>query len=98
MNIKKELEKDGVSASIFHLIWKKNEILNENIKINIPDTILYKYGKPVFWYYSTKDGVKRKKPENITNTNILNFFIKEDKKIGVVAVYLYNLQEPSSII
>lgn len=98
MNIKKELEKDGVSASLFHLIWKKNEILKENIKIKIPDTILYKYGKPVFWYYSKKDGLKRKKPETITNTNILNFFMKEDKKIGVVATYLYNLKESSSII
>lgn len=90
MNIQKELERDGISGALYHLLWIKNEAFSLNTKLNIPDTIIYFDAKPIFWYYSTNEGLKKKKKENITNNKIFEYFKAIDQQIGVSAVYLYN--------
>ena len=40
-------EGDGVRENIYHLLWKKDKNFNGNsLKINIPDTIIYKNKQP----------------------------------------------------
>jgi len=58
--------------------------------LNIPDTLIYFNGNPIFWYYSTKEGLKKKKKEKINNDNIYEYFKSIDPQIGVSAVFLYN--------
>lgn len=93
MNIQRELEKDGISGALYHLLWVKNEAFQNTLKLNIPDTIIYFNAKPIFWYYSTKDGLKKKKKENITNDNIYEYFRSIDQNISVSAVFLFNDHE-----
>lgn len=95
MNIQKELEKDGVSGALYHLLWIKNEAFSEKLQLNIPDTVIYFNGKPIFWYYSTSEGLKKRKKEKVANSNILAYFQKIDPGIGVSAVFLHNEQQKS---
>lgn len=90
MNIQREIEKDGISGGLYHLLWLKNEAFQQTLKLNIPDTIIYFNAKPIFWYYSTNEGLRKKKKENISNANIYEYFEKIDPNIGISAVYIYN--------
>ena len=90
MSIQRELERDGISGALYHLLWIKNEAFLLNTQLNIPDTIIYSNAKPIFWYYSTSEGLRKKKKENITNTNIYEYFQTIDPQIGVSAIFLYN--------
>lgn len=90
MNIQKELEKDGVSGALYHLLWIKNEAFSEELQLNIPDTLIFYNGQPLFWYYSTKSGIKKRKKEKLTSEYILEHFRKIDANIGISATFLYN--------
>jgi len=90
MNIQRELEKDGISGAIYHLLWIKNETFSEKLQLNIPDTLMYFNGKPIFWYYSTSEGLRKRKKENVTNSCIYEYFKKIDPNIGVSAIFLFN--------
>ena len=58
------LSKDGISEDLFKLLWSKDE-LNYGPSINIPDTIIYKYGTPVSWYFTSTNGkIKKKLKQN----------------------------------
>ena len=90
MNIQRELERDGISGALYHLLWMKNEAFTTNLQLNIPDTLIYFNAKPIFWYYSTKEGLRKKKKEKITNSNIYEYFKSIDPEIGISAIFLYN--------
>lgn len=45
------LHGDGVSDAFFHFLWQKDE-LNFGPTINLPDTVIYKFGQPVQWFFS----------------------------------------------
>ena len=65
------LEGDGVIDNLFYYLWMKDE-LDQGPKINIPDTIIYKYRQPAYWYFTAKNGqVKRKSKYNINKNNNL---------------------------
>ncbi|KRX00119.1 hypothetical protein PPERSA_07226 [Pseudocohnilembus persalinus] len=60
----------------FHL-WKKNPEKNNSScpGIFIPDTIIYRWGKPFFWYFTTRDGqILRKTKERIFVENFEEIF------------------------
>lgn len=91
MNVESELQIDGISFIFLHLLWMKYDVNDINLQINIPDTIIYDEKEPIFWYYTSKVGIKKKKQENITNEKILSFFTKKKyDKCNVVATFLYN--------
>lgn len=68
----------GLLDSFFTLLWKQNEVLeNQNIRYNfiMPHTIIFKDSNPVQWYFSNKDNkIKRKKLESMTVDHILEVF------------------------
>ena len=45
------LHGDGVSDAFFQFLWQKDE-LNFGPSINLPDTVIYKFGQPVQWFFS----------------------------------------------
>jgi hypothetical protein len=59
----------------FHL-WKRNPETGKSCPgIIIPDTIIYRWAQPYFWYYSTNDGqINRKTKDRINIDNIHNVF------------------------
>eukprot|EP00752_Nemacystus_decipiens_P017513 g15697.t2 len=82
------LEGDGVSEQLYEFIWCKDE-LSFRPTINVPDTIVYKFGQPVSWYFTGVDGkVKKKFKTNIINAKIEEAFVKASVGADVVAYYI----------
>lgn len=82
------LEGDGVSEQLYEFIWCKDEV-SFRPTINIPDTIVYKFGQPVSWYFTGVDGkVKKKFKTNIINAKIEEAFVKASVGADVVAYYI----------
>ena len=74
----------------FHL-WKKNPVNNRSCQsILIPDTIIYRWAQPYFWYFTTKDGqILRKTKERIPIQSIEEAFSKSSKQNDIQAEYMY---------
>ncbi|KAG5189969.1 hypothetical protein JKP88DRAFT_142705, partial [Tribonema minus] len=68
---------DGVCISLYEYLWCKDEI-SFSPQINVPDTVVYKYGQPVHWYFTAMDGtIKKKLRSNMTNAKIEESFLKK---------------------
>lgn len=65
-----ELERDGLIIDMYQLLWQKSDVLSSkynNLRINLPDTILFNQNMPVQWYFTNKEGVlSRHKKQKIT--------------------------------
>lgn len=82
------LEGDGVCEHLYEFIWCKDEI-SFRPTINVPDTIVYKFGQPVSWYFTGVDGkVKKKFKTNIINVKIEEAFVKASIGSDIVAYYI----------
>ena len=49
-----ELHGDGLIENMYHYLWSKDSLFNRSPLVNIPDTIVYRYEQPVFWYFTSK--------------------------------------------
>ena len=85
------LEGDGVIENIYHFLWTKDTIFNTDPYVIIPHTILYKYQKPCYWYFtSVKDGkLKKKSSGKVNSYHIREVFTKNISKSGIIAYYIY---------
>ncbi|RYG65071.1 hypothetical protein EON64_12705, partial [archaeon] len=82
------LIKDGISDDLYKLLWARDE-LNYGPHINIPDTIIYKYGQPVTWYFTSVNGrIKRKNKQNLLSAKIEEAFNKHILGYDVVAYFI----------
>jgi len=82
------LEGDGIIENLFYYLWCKDE-LDCGPKINIPDTIIYKYRQPAFWYFTAKDGnIKRKHKGNLVNVRIEEAFTRKSTGSDIIAYYI----------
>lgn len=81
---------DGYVENIFHLLWTKEVIFTNLAQVSIPDTIIFKYQQPVFWYFTSKNGeILRKSKKKLTIRNIEESFLKHPSDTGIVAYYIY---------
>ena len=85
------LEGDGIIENIYHFLWTKDTIFNTDPYVIIPQTILYKYQKPCYWYFtSIIDGkLKKKSSGKVNPVHIREVFTKHISKSGIVAYYIY---------
>lgn len=84
-----KLNDDGINEDFFKILWKKDEV-NFGPSVNIPDTILYRYGQPVNWYFTAQDGtIKRKKKLNLFNAKIEEAFMKNILGYDVIATFIH---------
>jgi len=57
------LEGDGCVPALFHYMWNKNSRKKSCPMVKLPDTVVYKYRQPAYWYFTSKDpsaGIKMK--------------------------------------
>ncbi|CAG9321831.1 unnamed protein product [Blepharisma stoltei] len=81
---------DGLNDMLFHLLWTKDAVFDSIPKIMIPQTVIYKYYQPRFWYFTSQDGtIKRKSKEKLTKEHIQREFLKKISQSGIVAVFFY---------
>ncbi len=82
------LFKDGISEDLYKLMWSKDE-LNFGPPINIPDTIVYKFGQPTSWYFTALNGrVKKKNKHNLISAKIEEVFNKHVLGYDVLAYFI----------
>ena len=82
---------DGVIDNLYHYLWAKDPLFNSSPYILLPDTIIYKYGNPTFWYFTSKDGtLMRKSKKNVNNKQIEKVFLRKTNPNQIVAA-LYPL-------
>ena len=82
------IEGDGVIDNLFYYLWMKDE-LDQGPKINIPDTIIFKYRQPAYWDFTASNGqVKRKSKYNLMNVRIEETFTRDRMGSDIVAYYL----------
>ena len=82
---------DGIIDNLYHYLWAKDALFNSGPYILLPDTIIYKYGDPTFWYFTSKDGtIMRKSKKNVNNKEIEKSFLKGSKSNQIVAVLYTN--------
>ena len=85
----KNIDGNGFKTSLYYMLWLKDNILQINNKFYIPDTILFKFDNPIEWFFSTKDGVIKKKSKNkLDLKEILSNFIKKKNKSGIIATFM----------
>jgi hypothetical protein len=82
------LNKDGISDDLFHLLWSKDE-MNFSPSVNIPDTIIYKYGQPVSWFFTASNGhIKKKNKHNLVSSKIEEAFNHNLMGYDVLAYFI----------
>jgi hypothetical protein len=83
-------EGDGVVDSIYHYLHTKNTQLETCPNVVIPNTVVYKYRQPAYWYYSSSDQqMKMRKKGEMTNQKIYDSFRKrKNPTCEVVAYYI----------
>jgi len=66
---------DGFVEAFYHLLWAKNFNQEPCPEVLVPDTIIYKFRIPAYWYFTGADGrLRRKNKANIVNTKIFKDF------------------------
>lgn len=74
---------------MYYLLWRKDSPYKLHLNISIPDTIIFKKGKPVRWYFTNSEGtVLQKKIENINFENIISKFLKGAKPNEIVGYFI----------
>ena len=78
----------GFTEWLLYHVWKINENTNQSCpNLLIPETVIYRLGKPFFWYYSLPSGeILRKAKSKVNHNNILEEFYKED--LEIIAYYI----------
>ena len=85
------LNGDGLIVNLYHLLWVKDMAYSEKSFVLLPDTVIYRYEQPSFWYFSSASGgvIKRKSKKNITAQKIFEAFTKSAGEREVVATFMY---------
>jgi len=87
-------EGDGVVDSIYHYLYTKNTQLETCPNVVIPNTVVYKYRQPAYWYYSSSDQqMKMKKKGEMTNLKIYESFRKRKNAACEVVAYYISTRE-----
>jgi len=88
-----DLKGTGLVEPLYHYLWEKDKLNNAGtLKVNLPDTIIYRNGKPAYWYFTAKDGgVRRRCNENLNAAEIMRVFTVKTSgyKSDIIAVFMY---------
>jgi len=85
------VDEDNLYEILYHMLWNKDGSQPTSIlPVFIPDTVLFRPGAPIAWYFSDSSGVmKRKSEANLNIPKILETFLKKKSQHGIVAYYIY---------
>lgn len=84
------MKQNNATEWLFFHQWKKNPDTSASCPgILIPDTLLYRWAKPYYWYYTEEKGmIERKTKEKIHLNVVSEMFNKNTSKLPVIAYYL----------
>lgn len=109
------LHSDGISFAFFDLLWSKSSSneheQRESPILRLPDTVLFLFGLPHQWYFTSKNGgphrdkttILRKRKANLTLDNIEDVFLTKASSRGgigddeVVAYFISSVPETAGV-
>ncbi|KAJ1488692.1 hypothetical protein T484DRAFT_1938762, partial [Baffinella frigidus] len=96
------LEGDGCVPALFHYMWNKNSRKKSCPMVKLPDTVVYKYRQPAYWYFTSKDpsaGIKMKNKCNLGNVKVEETFCNKaaSSTNEAVAYYISSEQTPNGL-
>lgn len=62
-----DLNGDGLIENLYHYLWSKDSLFNRSPQVNIPDTVIFRYEQPVFWYFTSKPRSETQQPTPSTS-------------------------------
>ncbi len=68
----------NINEEIYNYLWKCPKEIAENLKLNIPDTVLFSNNVPTEWIFTNKEGFLKKKV-NKSKEEILHRFLMGEK-------------------
>ena len=80
-----DTKKNSIEA-FFYLIWKKDKMFENNLRLHIPNTAFFKHGGITIWYFTDRNTeIKRKKDKNCTLEGFKDCLLrkKPKSKLGV---------------
>jgi hypothetical protein len=97
------LEGDGCVVSLFHYLWNKNQFKKSCPLVHVPDTVVYKYRQPAYWYFTSRDpagGIKMKNKQNLGNVRVEESLCNKPSASTneVVAYYISSEQTPAGTV
>ncbi len=91
----------GLVESLYHYLWMKDRLNNSaSLHLDLPDTVIYRNGKPCYWYFTARDGsIKRKVASNLTETEVQSAFLSPTRarRSDIVAVFMYSAKNVSEL-
>jgi hypothetical protein len=95
------LEGDGCISALFHFMWSKNHMKKSCPLVYLPDTVVYKYRQPAYWFFSSKDpagGIKMKNKCNLGNVKVEESLCNKNPNSNneVVAYYISSEVTPQN--
>ena len=83
------IEGDGFIANLYQYLWMKDDLKRGPVGVRIPDTVLFRFRRPVAWYFTSRDGaIKRKHRQNVQNARILEAFTDSPSHSDIVASFI----------
>ena len=49
-----QLHRDGILEDLFYFLWLENFQTGKKLLLNIPDTVIFRFGNMVSYYFSSK--------------------------------------------
>lgn len=87
---------NGVADGLYYHLWCKDE-MESGPRIHIPDTIIYRFRQPAFWFFTAKDGsIKKKSKYNVVNARIEEDFVRKSAGMDIVAYYIAKPDNPGA--
>ena len=72
---------------------------HQHSQINIPDTVIFKFGKAVSWFFTGVDGkLKKKNKQNLVNVRIEEAFTRHVIGSDIVAYYISTETDDSEAV
>ena len=93
-----DLERDGCVLALYRYLWLKNASGKTCPNVYVPDTVLYKYYQPAYWYFTSREKsaqIKQKHKHNVCSANIAAKF-GEVGDSGCTAAYV-TVEEASGL-
>lgn len=79
---------DGLIDNLYYYLWCKDE-LDNGPRMHLPDTVVYRYRQPAYWFFTARDGsIKKKSKFNVVNVRIEEEFLRKSFGSDIVAVYI----------
>jgi hypothetical protein len=95
-----EEKDDGLVENLYHLLWLTDDVIDKKpFPFSIPDTVVYKYSQPLFWFFTSQNGLILKKEKvKLNREKIETEFLKNVGPSGIVAYYIYNKNKENEMI